>query len=503
MPRRWRSTGFQSQRALDEFRGSVAGTGVEDPLPISAIQRLAVLTRASAAQAVATTLPRGIGEARWSVDCAEETRGNGSISVRFLNLWVAVTAGLVVAALPGVAHGHSLNPNVACTIKGTSGNDELQGSSVNDVICGYGGNDVISGSGGTDILKGGGGNDTIRGGAGKDAVYGGRGRDRLSLKDAERDHGYGGRGYDRAKHDLKDDLRGVEYQPPPPTDGTITFEDKFETATITGPNTFTGWAWMHDGCAATSSNPKISFVPGYRSGSRAAQFRAVGGGASAACELNNSYDDIPPHLGQTYFYGMRFRFPAPFYAPSGHMGVVQLLYQSFRFSNIGFGAGWGSTDIRVSLTNGYHPPDDCGGTANCFAHVVFNKALAPVQENTWHEFIVETKIATLFTGTTRIWHRVAGGSTWTPVHDEANVPTIQWGDLTGTTLFGGWLCQNEFGYGSANTDPSCTHSRVADSSDKIGIYRGAQVGEPDTVVQHDVFVKGTTFAVIEDWLNTH
>jgi hypothetical protein len=151
---------------------------------------------------------------RLALDCQSGNLvGDGVMSLRFLVSGLAVLTGLVIlAAVPVVAQGHTPNPNVACTIKGTAGPDYLFGAGSNDVICGYGGNDVISGGGGNDILRGGPGDDEILGDAGKDALYGGRGKDYLWIRDALHDHGYGGRGYDRSRRDpFKDTLRGVEY----------------------------------------------------------------------------------------------------------------------------------------------------------------------------------------------------------------------------------------------------------------------------------------------------
>jgi hypothetical protein len=135
------------------------------------------------------------------------------MGVRFLMTGLATLAGLVLlAVIPVVAHGHTPNSSLPCTLKGTSKADYLVGTSGADVICGYGGNDTIAGSAGNDIIKGGGGDDSLQGDAGKDALYGGAGRDYLWIRDNTHDHGYGGRGYDRARRDpFKDLLRAVEY----------------------------------------------------------------------------------------------------------------------------------------------------------------------------------------------------------------------------------------------------------------------------------------------------
>ena len=73
-----------------------------------------------------------------------------------------------------------------CTIKGTSGADELVGTKGDDVICGFRGNDVLRGRGGDDLLLGRRGDDVVHGGSGRDSLRGGRGEDR----------GFGGRGAD-------------------------------------------------------------------------------------------------------------------------------------------------------------------------------------------------------------------------------------------------------------------------------------------------------------------
>src|SRR5919106_2422415 len=93
------------------------------------------------------------------------------------------------------------------------------------------------------------------------------------------------------------------------------------------------------GCGVGTANPKISFVDGYRAGSRAVRFKAVVG-QNAACELNASYDDIPPRLGSTTYFGQRLRLPGPFDPPSGHLTITQHAYEGFRFANFSFGGGY-------------------------------------------------------------------------------------------------------------------------------------------------------------------
>jgi Ca2+-binding RTX toxin-like protein len=59
---------------------------------------------------------------------------------------------------------HAVDAGPACTITGTSGDDDLRGTSGHDVICGLGGNDFIQGLGGNDVLYGGSGADVLSGG---------------------------------------------------------------------------------------------------------------------------------------------------------------------------------------------------------------------------------------------------------------------------------------------------------------------------------------------------
>lgn len=125
----------------------------------------------------------------------------------------------------------------ACTITGTSGDDELTGTPRRDVICALGGNDHIhpgagndvvfastgsdeveagpgadrvEGGPGNDELFGNGGSDRLTGVRGRDAVTGGLGTDVLILRDGARDVGRGGPGVDRARVDRRDRLAATE-----------------------------------------------------------------------------------------------------------------------------------------------------------------------------------------------------------------------------------------------------------------------------------------------------
>ncbi|MFL5796426.1 MAG: choice-of-anchor Q domain-containing protein [Actinomycetota bacterium] len=66
-----------------------------------------------------------------------------------------------------------------CTIRGTSGGDDITGTEGDDYICGFAGGDTIDGEGGHDIINGGPGPDTVTVGIDDDTVYGGAGNDLL------------------------------------------------------------------------------------------------------------------------------------------------------------------------------------------------------------------------------------------------------------------------------------------------------------------------------------
>lgn len=101
----------------------------------------------------------------------------------------------------GFAFGYSLDwaPAVAdssgCTIRGTSGPDELVGTQGDDVVCGFRGRDTVRGLGGDDTLLGNVGVDVIYGGEGDDTLRGGNGADRIA----------GGGGHDLHDGGLHDD----------------------------------------------------------------------------------------------------------------------------------------------------------------------------------------------------------------------------------------------------------------------------------------------------------
>jgi Ca2+-binding RTX toxin-like protein len=96
-----------------------------------------------------------------------------------VNLSSPTNAVLLDAQGEGTIRNDDLNPNAACTITGTNGNDTIVGTSGNDVICGRNGEDQLAGMGGNDVLVGGNGRDRLVGGDGNDLLLGDNGDDRL------------------------------------------------------------------------------------------------------------------------------------------------------------------------------------------------------------------------------------------------------------------------------------------------------------------------------------
>jgi Ca2+-binding RTX toxin-like protein len=96
-----------------------------------------------------------------------------------VNLSSPTNAVLLDAQGEGTIRNDDLNPNAACTITGTNGNDTIVGTSGNDVICGRNGNDQLAGMGGNDVLIGGNGRDRLTGGDGNDLLLGDNGDDTL------------------------------------------------------------------------------------------------------------------------------------------------------------------------------------------------------------------------------------------------------------------------------------------------------------------------------------
>jgi len=108
--------------------------------------------------------------------------------------------------VPSTGGGGGGGGTPSCTIKGTSGPDNLVGTDARDVICGLAGNDTINGKGGDDFVTGDKGQDTIVGGAGSDNLKGGYGNDTLDARDSTtgNDTMDGGQGTDKCTGDTGD-----------------------------------------------------------------------------------------------------------------------------------------------------------------------------------------------------------------------------------------------------------------------------------------------------------
>jgi hypothetical protein len=109
---------------------------------------------------------------------------NGDFAVEpnetfFVNLSNATNATIADSQGQGTIQNDDLSPNVACTVIGTNGDDNLVGTPGDDVICGRNGKDTIDGLGGHDVLIGGKGKDVVIGGDGNDLLLGRQGVDTL------------------------------------------------------------------------------------------------------------------------------------------------------------------------------------------------------------------------------------------------------------------------------------------------------------------------------------
>ena len=97
-------------------------------------------------------------------------------------------ANLVASNFNGTDPNANLGTDLADSLTGTSGNDQINGGGGDDIVGGLAGNDTLYGGAGHDSLNGGAGNDllfgnegndSISGGAGFDSLYGGGGNDTL------------------------------------------------------------------------------------------------------------------------------------------------------------------------------------------------------------------------------------------------------------------------------------------------------------------------------------
>ena len=98
----------------------------------------------------------------------------------------------------------TVNDDLANTLTGGPGNDQLQGRGGNDTVSGGDGNDWLNGNQGDDDLSGGSGNDTMYGGKGNDSLNGNEGDDQV-FGDAGNDIVHGGIGNDYVNGNQGDD----------------------------------------------------------------------------------------------------------------------------------------------------------------------------------------------------------------------------------------------------------------------------------------------------------
>ncbi|WP_157218518.1 beta strand repeat-containing protein [Flavisphingomonas formosensis] len=128
----------------------------------------------------ADTLAGGIGNDIYYVDNVGdqviENTGEGTDTVYAS---VSYTLGPDIENLiqTGTLDLSFVGNDLANTVTGNSGNNEMHGGLGGDLLTGNDGNDTLYGEGGSDFLQGGNGNDTLIGGAGADELTGGAGND--------------------------------------------------------------------------------------------------------------------------------------------------------------------------------------------------------------------------------------------------------------------------------------------------------------------------------------
>jgi hypothetical protein len=258
--------------------------------------------------------------------------------------------------------------------------------------------------------------------------------------------------------------------------GSVLFADGFDN------RSFANWDYMQASCRYGSSSSLIDgFVPGMRQGGYAARFHLRQGirsdvaSGNEACEVTKRTANY--RLGQTDYYAMRFRIVGPYTMPYQWGMIHQLAYPTLMYANL-------ATDLRQQLTtygaNGYW-----SGTS--YQHVAYDLPVSTISADHWHELIWEVKWATGTSGSLRIWHRRDGAGDWTKVYEETNIPTHQYGQSI-------YSCITKEG-------KNCTDGSDRTVLNKIGIYRGHNPnGQPDTIVDHDAFIIGTSFQTVADKL---
>lgn len=100
----------------------------------------------------------------------------------------------------------------ACTISGTSGDDNLPGTPGSDKICGFNGHDTVFGFAGDDIVTAGYGDDRVNGGNDDDVLKGGPNDDNLQADDlvGGNDSAIGNAGTDTCSVDPGDTTKSCE-----------------------------------------------------------------------------------------------------------------------------------------------------------------------------------------------------------------------------------------------------------------------------------------------------
>jgi len=254
--------------------------------------------------------------------------------------------------------------------------------------------------------------------------------------------------------------------------GDILFDGTWET-----PNPETGWAGLH----ASFGGGAYAFVKDPpRRGTVARVMLPEGGDAAIEAIYHRRVD-----LGQTTVYGLAFKFPSGWRAPSDDWGclIAQFGYPLLKYTNIGLGVG--ANYVGLEMHTGFI--DWNGRTPSASAPADFDLyrsyrqpggyVIPPSRFKTglWNLILLEIRWATDRTGSIRAWHQVEGESGWTKTVDMQNIPTMQWG----TGITGAYM-------GADGRDRAGEEKEV---SDKVGAYR--YDGDAPFVVYNDGILLGT------------
>ena len=129
----------------------------------------------------ADSMAGGLGDDTYIVDnvgdLVVEAANEGTDTVQTsLNSYV-MTANVETLVFTGQGNFNGTGNELANTMTGGNGNDQLSGLGGNDQLLGGNGNDTLSGGTGVDTLTGGTGDDVLNGGSGNDVMDGGTGND--------------------------------------------------------------------------------------------------------------------------------------------------------------------------------------------------------------------------------------------------------------------------------------------------------------------------------------